>query len=140
MKSKIALFLELTVALLFVSLLSGCFGDGGVAIYDGTWTVGFVDSAFVPPTPASGATVTCSVQTPLPTVTLVNGVGSTTQTDTCTDTTTGPQQFIYLISVAIENSTGAVNAIVNGSPLTGQCISSIGCSAQAGTGSLSLTR
>jgi len=143
MKIKTITFLELTIPLFFVFLLSGCFGDGGSsAAYDGTWTVGYTDSAFVMPAAASGAVVSCSVQNPLPTITIAQGIGSTTQTDTCTGTTAvgGTKNFIYLISVAINIPTGTTTTIVNGSTLTGKCISTIGCAAQAGTQSLSLTR
>jgi hypothetical protein len=137
MKSKIALFLELAVASIFVSVLSGCFGDGGVAIYDGTWTAGVADSA---PITISGVAATCTVSMPLPTITLANGIGSTSQTNICSASGVPATNFIYLVSVAVDNSTGVMNAIVNGSPLTGQCISSSGCSAQDTTLSLSLTR
>ena len=141
MKIKTTSFLQLTVPLFIVLLLSGCFGDGGGTNYDGIWTVGYVDSSFVPPAAASSSVaVVCTVSTPLPTVTIVNGAGSTSQTNTCIGTVSDPQNFIYLISIAINASTGVVSAIVNGSSLTGQCISAKGCGAQSGTKSLSLTR
>jgi hypothetical protein len=146
MKFKISLFLESAIALSIVLLLSGCFGDGGSSsAYDGTWNVSFVDSAFVPPTAASGATVSCTLKgyPVLPTITLVNGIGSTIQTDTCTGTAAFPAgnlDIFYLISVNITASTGAVSAIVGGGTLSGQCISSHGCAAHNGTASLSLQR
>jgi hypothetical protein len=141
MRFKITSIVGLIVPVLAALLLAGCLtGGGGGPTYDGTWTVGYVDSSFTPPAAASGATVICTVQNPLPTVTLVNGTGSTSQTNTCVGTVSGPQSFIYLISVAITTSTSVVNAIVNGVPLTGQCISAYGCAAQSGTKSLSLTR
>lgn len=141
MRFKITSIFELIVPVLIALLLAGCFtGGGGGPTYDGTWTAAYVDSSFTLPAAASGATVTCSVQTPLPTITLVNGAGSTKQTNTCIGTISGTQQFIYLISVAVTTSTSVVNAIVNGAPLTGQCISAVGCAAQSGTKSLSLTR
>jgi len=137
MKSKIALFLELTISLFIITLLSGCFGDGGIANYDGTWTAGVADSV---PITISGVAATCVVSTPLPAITLTNGIGSTSQTNICSASGVAPTNVLYLVSVAIDNSTGVVDAIVNGSPLTGQCISSSGCSAQDATLSLSLTR
>ncbi len=137
MKSKIALFLELSLSLFIIALLSGCFGDGGTANYDGTWTAGVADSATVT---ISGVAATCVVSMPLPTITLTNGTGSTSQINICSASGVAPTNYIYLVSVAINDSTGVMNAIVNGAALTGQCISSVGCSAQAATLSLSLTR
>ena len=144
MKSKLTLFLELAISLVVVFALSGCFGDGGSSsAYDGTWTVGYVDSAFVAPAPATASgVVSCSVQNPLPTISLANGIGSTSQTDSCTGTAapSGTTDFIYLINVTVTPSTGAMRAVVNGGTLTGQCISTRGCAAQNGTASISLTR
>lgn len=130
-------------ALIVSASLSGCFGDGGTGQgteFDGTWTVTYVNPADIPAA-GTGQTVTCNQ--PAVTMTITNGTGSTTQTLTCTITdpaapTTNPS-FYYLISVAI-NSVGDVNAIVNGAPLSGTCISTIGCSAHTSTTSLSLTR
>lgn len=135
--------LELLIPSAIVFLLAGCFGSGGKSVaYDGTWTVAFADSSFVPPAAASGVAVSCTVQNPLPTVTLIGGAGSTSQRNTCTGTATmsGTQSYIYLISVAINISTGAMSAVVNGSTLSGKCISKVGCAASNGTQSLSLTR
>ena len=140
MRFRITSIVGVVVPVLASLFLAGCLTGGGGPTYDGTWTVGYVDSSFTLPAAASGATVTCTVQTPLPTITLTNGTGSTSQTNTCTGTVSGTQQFIYLISVAVTTSTSIVNAIVNGVPLTGQCISASGCAAQSGTKSLSLTR
>lgn len=50
------------------------------------------------------------------------------------------ETYIYLVSVNVTASTGAMKAIVNGGTLTGQCISTHGCAAQQGTVSLFLTR
>jgi hypothetical protein len=139
MKSKITLFVELTISLFIVALLAGCFGDGGSSsAYDGTWTAVFADSGSGLPPAASGATVSCTLPTTLPTITLANGIGSTSQLDPCTGT--GGVDAIYLISVAITPATGAVKAIVNGGTLTGQCISAHGCAATGAMGSLSMTR
>ena len=147
MKFRISLLLELTISLFIVLLLAGCFGDGGSSsAYDGTWQVGYVDTAFVPPAAVSGATVICAVSTPLPTLTLANGIGSTTQYNYCDQVLAGTpmpgytEVYIYLIHVAITPSTGAVSAIVNGGTLSGQCISTHGCAARVGTATLSLTR
>jgi hypothetical protein len=143
MKSKFALLMKLGVVLAVVSTLSGCFGDGGSsAAYDGTWTVSYTNSAFVPPTAGTGATVSCYVESPAATITLGGGTGSAVQTNYCLGTAspTGRTDFSYYISVAVIPSTGAVTAIVNGSTLTGQCVSTHGCAAQNGTASLSLTR
>lgn len=144
MKSKIALWLELGVVALVVSTLAGCFGDGAAPNYDGNWTAVFSNSAFVPPAPISGATVSCGTVLPLPTVTLTNGIGSTTQIDRC-DHILGTgviasSVYGYSISVAINTTTGAVSAVVNGGPMTGTCISAVGCYARSGTASLNLSR
>ena len=139
MKSKITLFLELTISLFIVLLLTGCFGDGGSSnAYDGTWTAVFAGSSATLPPAASGATVSCTLPTPLPTITLVNGIGSTSQTDPCTGT--GGVDAYYSISVTITPSTGAVSGIVNGGTLAGHCISTKGCAATGTMGGLSLTR
>jgi hypothetical protein len=148
MRFKISTILELIVPLSIALLLAGCFGTGGGGpTYDGLWTVRYLG-----PTPAQivqGATVACTLPTPLPTVTLVNGAGSTSQTDTCDNILTASgvatvvqsPKYTYLISVAVTLSTNVVNAQVNGVPFTGECISAHGCAAQAGTTStLSLTR
>jgi hypothetical protein len=141
MKSKITLFLESAIALFVVLLLSGCFGDGGSSnAYDGTWTAVFTNSAAVLPPAASGQTVTCTLPTPLPTITLVNGVGSTIQRDPCYNTAVSPIDIAYVISVKVTASTGAMDAIVEGVPISGQCISAHGCAANTATASLSLTR
>jgi hypothetical protein len=131
MRFKKTLILELIIPFFIAFLLAGCFGDGGGPTYDGTWKVGYTDSGF-----SAGSGVVCTVSNPPATITLANGVGSTTQIDYCTP---GPN-YLHLISVAVTTSTGVVNAIVNGAALTGQCISAVGCAAQSGTKSLSLTR
>jgi hypothetical protein len=144
MRFKISMILELIIPFSLALFLAGCFGGGGGSTYDGTWTVGYVTSAPILNTGTASITGVCSVQNPLPTITLVNGTGSTSQTNSCTFTPASgvaiTQPYIYLISVAINSSTNVVNAIVNGVPLTGQCISAYGCAAQAGTSTLSLTR
>ena len=139
MKFRITLFLELTFSMFVVLLLSGCFGDGGSsAAYDGTWTATFASTSAGLPPAASGATVSCTLPAPLPTITLVNGVGTTSQTDSCNGT--GGVDAYFSISVAITPATGAVSGIVNGGTLSGQCISTVGCQANGTLGSLHLTR
>jgi hypothetical protein len=139
MRSKLAMLLELGVVAAIAAMLSGCFGDGATPSYDGVWTAAVADSNTVT---ISGVTATCTVPT-IPTVTLTNGVGSFSQTDSCVYTVSSvsyTQPLIYLVSVAVTTSTGAVQAIVNGTTISGQCISSIGCAAQGSGYSLSLTR
>jgi hypothetical protein len=141
MKSKIALWLELGVVALVVSTLAGCFGDGASPNYDGAWTAAIADSNAVT---ISGVTATCTLAAmPNANLTLTSGIGSFNQTNNCVYTVSGvsyTQTMLYLVSVAITTSTGAVQAIVNGSTITGQCISYSGCAAQGGGRSLSLTR
>lgn len=135
MRIKLTSIVELVIPTAITLLLVGCLagGSGGGLTYDGTWTVLYADSGF-----SAGSGVVCA-PSPLATVKLVNGAGSTIQTDNCIPATP-VASYTYVISVAISTSTGVVNAIVNGVPLTGSCISSVGCSAQSGTKALSLTR
>ncbi len=127
MRFKMTRLLALIIPSFIALLLTGCFGSGSnTPTYDGTWTATVADSSFTPP---------CTLPPTLPTVTLVDGAGSTRQINSCT---TG--QFLYLISVSITTSTGVVKAVVNGTTLTGQCVSAVGCGAQGGTLSLALTR
>lgn len=136
----------LIAALIIPFFLAGC-GGSGKSDYDGNWTASYTS------VPVAGAGQTVSCTNPAATITLVNGSGSTKQTQTCvittTDTSTTPatistttQTTDFLISAAINGSTGVMNAVVNGTPLSGTCISTVGCSAQAATGkgALSLTR
>jgi len=147
-------FQMVLIAALIISLfLAGC-GGSGKSDYDGNWTASYTDPASVPVVNnGQSITQTVSCASPTATITLVNGSGSTKQTQTCvittTDTVTTPattttatQTTDFLISAAINGSTSVMNAVVNGAPLSGQCISTVGCSAQAatGTGALSLTR
>jgi hypothetical protein len=142
------------IALIISLFLAGC-GGSGKSDYDGNWTASYTDPASVPVVNNSSQyiTQTVSCASPTTTITLVNGSGSTKQTQTCvittTDsfttpatTTTATQTTDFLISAAINGSTSVMNAVVNGTPLSGTCISTVGCSAQAttGTGALSLTR
>ncbi len=133
----------LILALVIPVALTGCFGDGGTGQgteYDGSWTVSYTNPADIP-VAGINETVTCN-QPPV-TMTVTSGTGSVRQDLTCTitSTTSGTrtQSFYYLISVAI-SSAGVVNAIVNGTPMSGTCISLVGCSATTSSASLSLTR
>ncbi len=150
MRKKAMFEATLVAALALPLLLGGCLGDGGGGngtTYDGAWMVNYTNPADVP-VAATGQTVGCTK--PPVGLTLFHGSGSATQTQTCTITTSAivgsgvsvtsaVQATNYLISVAI-NDTGVTNAIVNGTPLTGTCISPLGCSALAGTATLSITR
>lgn len=149
MRFKIAL-----IAALIVSLFLASCGGGGKSDYDGNWTASYTDPASVPVVNnGQYITQTVSCASPTTTITLANGAGSTKQTQTCVITTTdgfttpatvttATQTTDFLISAAINGSTGVINAVVNGAPLAGKCISTVGCSAQAATGkgALSLTR
>ncbi len=124
-------------------LLAGCGGGHYSSPYDGTWQAVYPDDkTSITPTIA----VTCNT-TP-PSVVIENGSGSTTQTMTCLNETFDALgavissytiDYLYNISVAIDGN-GKFDAIVNGVPMTGVCISHVGCSAQSGTNTLSLTR
>lgn len=146
--------ITLVLALIFPLLLAGCIGTGGSSstpgtAYDGLWTVGYADSSFVTPAPpaaASGVTYTEICQLPLVSMTVGNGYGSTQQVRTCfaVNLSTGAvvpnttDIFYYLISVSVTGTASGdiLNAIVNGTALTGRCISPQGCSAQG----LTMTR
>jgi hypothetical protein len=129
-------------------LLAGCFGDAGTDQnqYNGTWTVSYNNPADYP---TESATKIVSCTKPDATVTLVDGTGTTTQALTCVVTTLDAATLAvistithvvnYTISIAI-NGVGTTNAVVNGYPHTGTCISTSGCSALAGTAALSITR
>ncbi|MBI5890999.1 MAG: hypothetical protein HZB47_10005 [Nitrosomonadales bacterium] len=140
----------LMVALITPVFLAGCFGSGGSSNvggtdYDGNWpNVAFVNPDVVDPAPGTNQTMICS-QPPVA-MTIVNGYGSTMQLRSCQAYTTGTstpvgvqQNFYYLISVSILPG-NIVNAEVNGLPLTGKCLSPVGCYAVAGTAGLTLTR
>lgn len=156
MRFKITLLAGFTIPL----FLAGCGGDN-TKPYDGTW------AAVYPPLSSSSIispdkTVICS--NPPATLIIKDSAGSGTITATCTttiittstDPTTGavtttstpyPPQVTYAnISVSIEakkntNEKDVLHAIVNGATFTGQCISTVACSAASATGdTLSLTR
>jgi hypothetical protein len=130
-------------------LLSGC-GGGNNNAYDGTWTAAYpaADKTSISDT----KTVLCD--TPSAILVIKDSVGTTTQNTTCTTTiitggvaTTYPPQITHAnISVSIEgkkdiNEKDVMNAIVNGVTHTGQCISTVACSAVSAAGdTLSLTR
>lgn len=141
MRFKINLLAAIAISL----FLAGCGGGGATYPYDGAWSA--VYPVADPSSIGSTQTVVCS--DPPASLTLTEGVGSTTQNMTCVTTilataTTPAASFTqitsYKISVSIDDK-GVVNAIVNGVTLTGTCISTVGCSATSSAGNtLSLTR
>lgn len=124
------------ILVLFASIsLSACWLDAPAnqpSQYDGAWSVSYS------PTVTAGTTCSGTAST----VTLSFGNGSATQNLTCstiTNNTTLSQTATYTISIAV-SSQGGVNALVNGIPHTGNCISTLGCYASATQGNLSLLR
>src|SRR5665647_1302554 len=129
------------VALMTPLFLAGCGGDpGGHNPSDGIWTISYNTGQ------ANTPNTTCSI--PDSSVTLVNGAGSTTLTETClvsvidvngivTSTTTVTTALLTSVNI-----TSGIKAIVNGNTYSGQCVSQNGCSAQAtsGTGSITMIR
>ena len=157
MRFKIPLLAVFTIPL----FLAGCGGGDNTNPYDGTW------QAVYPPLSSSSIisdtkTVICS--NPPATLIIKDSAGSGTLSATCTttiitiatDPVTGtitttstpyPPQIAYAnFSISIEakqniNGKDVLNAVVNGVTFTGQCISTIACSAVSTTGdTLSLTR
>lgn len=141
---------SLLAACIVTLLLAGCGGSDYTNPYDGTWTAAY---------PAADKTSISATQivlcdTPPAALVIKDGVGTTTQNTTCTTTiitggvaTTYPPQTTYAnISVSIEgkkdvNAKDVMNAIVNGVPHAGQCVSTLACSAvSTAGGALSLTR
>lgn len=142
-------------------LLAGCGGGDNTSPYDGTWQVVYpaLSSASII---SDTKTVICS-NPPTP-LNVHNSAGSGKLSATCitttfviaTDPTAGvvtktptvyPAEVTYAnFSITIEASkiNGAkdtLSAIVNGTPFTGQCISTIACSAASSAGdTLGLTR
>lgn len=142
-------------------LLAGCGGGDNTNAYDGTWQVVYpaLSSASII---SDTKTVICS--NPAVPLNIHNSAGSGTLSATCTTTTfvisTDPvtgvvtktpstpydQVTFANFSITIEPSktSGAkdtLSAIVNGVPFTGQCISTIACSAVSSAGdTLGLTR
>jgi len=140
----------LTSAVFIVPLfLLGC-GGGSTTPYDGTWAADFSalsQQSIVTPTKV----VLCN--TPPATLSVKDSAGTTTQTSTCTTTiidslgnkTTYPALVtVAYISVSFAPGNGQkdiLNAIVNGVPFTGQCISNNACSATSNAGEvLGITR
>lgn len=149
MRSAIFLVLALTFSL----FVSGCWMDGAGAVnsFDGDWKVLVTAPSTIPTSnPSGGVSVSClQVAQPLH---LTNGSGSVTVRQTCTVTTTTVNATTsvstvtvrdeivdFITSVSIAGS-GATSAIVNGIPLSGQCISTNGCAAQSTTITLSISR
>jgi hypothetical protein len=154
MRLKIILLSVVTVPF----LLSGCGGDNANA-YDGTWAA--VYPALSSPSSVTDAkTVYCS--NPPVTLTIKDSVGSGQFNATCTTTiitkstdpvtgtvtttsTTYPDEVTYanfsIIIAPKANEKDVINAIVNGVTFTGQCISTIACSAVSSNGdTVSMTR
>jgi hypothetical protein len=135
--------------------LAGCGGSGGTNPYDGTW------QAVYPPL-SSDSTVTDTKITvcgnPPASFNITDAKGTVTITATCTTTlinpatdpptkTDLPSVTTYAIaSVSIVPSQvfgdkDILNAIVNGATFTGQCITTVACSAVSATGeTFSMTR
>lgn len=142
--------ITLIAALILSIYLTACnVGSGGFTYpYDGTWTASYNNAADFP-AEGAGEKVVCTK--PEVTLTILKGIGSTKQTLSCIVTTTvtvigGADKVTavtkyldYFISVSI-GETGITNVIVNGFPLDGKCISTVGCAAQSSSTALSLTR
>jgi len=130
------------VAIIVALTQTGCnVGSGGYTYpYDGTWTASYNNAA---DWPLKGEYDIVLCTKPDVSLTIIKGMGSTKQTLTCNFTSTilAPvtKYLDYLISISISD-TGVTNAIVNGYPLEGTCISTVGCSALSGSTALSLTR
>lgn len=142
-------------------LLAGCGGGDSTNPYDGTWQVVYPKLSSAS-TISDTKTVICD-NPPAP-LNIHNSTGSGTLSATCTTTTfviatdpvTGvvtktptvyPPQITYAnfsINIEASKTNGAkdvLNAIVNGVTFTGQCISTIACSAASSAGdTLGLTR
>lgn len=146
MRLKIILLAVFTSTL----YLAAC-GGGYTNPYDGTWT------AVYPVDFTSSITDTKMIQcgTTPGVLVIKDGAGTTEQTTQCITTivpasgvaATGPftETHRYIIGVSIEGTNvnsgkDVLNAIVNGVTFTGQCISTVSCSAVSGANSLSLTR
>lgn len=152
MRFKMPLHAVFTIPL----FLTGCGGGDNTTPYDGTWTVVY-PALSQQSTVTDTKTVLCN--TPPATLIISNSAGSTTQTSSCdtsiitsasgvppTATLIATQLTSAYISVSIGSNPvngekDVLNAIVNGVPHTGLCISTIACSAASTAGdTLSLTR
>jgi len=148
MRFQISLF-ALFTSLLF---LAAC-GGGYTNPYDGTWMAVYPDQSHK--SSKTDTEVTVCGTTP-GTLVIKDGVGNTIQTIDCTTTYLATsavpsppppftESWAYIIGVSIERSNvvggkDILNAIMNGSRLTGHCISTVACEASDGTNTLSLTR
>lgn len=149
MRSKTMLLVAYSIPL----FLAGCGGDNTNA-YDGTWLANYpalsktseiTDTKTVTcDNPGANLTVTDSkgsVRLIAQCVTDIYSVDPVTGTKTLVDTQT--VNYYADVSINIQPSPGQndiLNAIVNGATFTGQCISTIACSATSGSETLSLTR
>jgi len=135
MRFKIILLAVFTSTL----YLAAC-GGGYTNPYDGTWMAVYPVS--------SSVTQTC-LTTPGNLI-IKDGAGTATQLTDCTTVAASgvpstKRTDAYIIGVSIEGTNvnsgkDVLNAIVNGITFTGQCISTVSCSAVSGSNSLSLTR
>ena len=141
-------------------VLAGC-GGGSKNPYDGTWEAAY---PALSKTSSISDTKTVVCSNPPAALVITNSEGTVTISATCvtttytisTDPTTGavtktadtPITEIYIANTSVSIVPGPtfedkdiLNAIVNGVTFTGQCISTIACSAVSSTGeTLSLTR
>ena len=137
--------------------LAGCGGENAHP-YDGTWEAVYPSLSSASSVISDTEVTLCSA--PPATLIIKDAAGTTTQSATCqttittpaisgvpATTTVYPPQIIYAnIGVSIRSSDVAgekdvINAVVNGSTLTGQCISTAACAAVSAAGdTLSLTR
>ena len=140
-------FYEIIIAaLITLLLLTACGGDpGGHNPYDGVWTMSYSTGI------ANTAKTTCSIPTTL--IDLSNGSGTAKQIETCTYSASGVPATTTTTDILTSVFVGAgIKAIVNGTTLSGSCISLNGCLAQdttsgggaatpgAGTASVTLIR
>ena len=141
MRFETIMLTALTVPL----LLSGC-GGGSEHVYDGTWQA--VYPALSKQSTVSDTTSTLCGNPPV-SFTISGEKGTVTLIGTCTksnfDTATSswislpPETSYAIASIHIElhrnlNEKDVMNAVVNGVPFTGSCISTNSCSALSAAG------
>ena len=125
---------QITLFAAFISiLLTACGGDpGGHNPSDGIWTISYLPGQ-------TGPNTTCSV--PTSSITLNNGSGTITLTETCivdtvdsTGNITSTKTVTTSLLTAVDITSG-LKAIINGQDYSGSCVSPNGCSAQPTSGS-----